>query len=302
MLNADLTLNGSTIDAANNIGIAPVTIRSSNVTFTGNNITLNQATSGNGDGTASSGLGIVVEAGSSINNVKINLTDSHLNMNGQRGYQRAIAFPTTEAQMGMEVNLLRTDITCLTTASMQNATYSQGIGIGALTNPKVTLTDCDLTGMYYAVNNAGICPTNMKLTIDNSRLSGYGALNLRGSSTIQIVNNSVLTGRNFYPAGSNVFATIVYNAGTINAPSTLLVDNSTIQNVVTNTSAEYMINVQNNSNVAITLQNNTKLFDKPVKDGVNIDFMIKDLGTGSTVTADATTILDGKTGVTLIAQ
>lgn len=125
-------------------------------------------------------------------------------------------------------------------------------------------------------------------------------MNLRGSSTINIKNRSILTGRNFYPAGSNVFAAIIYNAGAINAASTLVVDNSTIQNYIFSSSEEYMIDVRNNTNVAITLQNKTNLIDTPDAPGIKLDYMIKDVAAGSTVTADTSVVVTGKDGVRLV--
>lgn len=296
---ANATIKNLTINAANTIGKAPITVDQGNVTLISENLTIHQATSGNGDGTGSSGLGILVNGGSAINNVTIDLRNSTLNMNGPNGYQRAVVFPTSEVQKGMVVTMTNTTIKCLTTPTMRNANYSQGLGLALLDNPKITLKNCNFEGMYYAINNAGSSPTNMELTIDETNLSGYAALNLRGSSTINIMNGSVLTGCNYYPVGSNNFATIVYNQGEMKGTSSLKIDNSTIKNNLLNTSKEYLIDLRNNSGITVTLQNNTILEDGPKELGIALDHMIDGKMTGSSVIDDGTTKLIGKEGVKL---
>lgn len=296
-LEASTKFDNITIDGDNAIGKAPITINAADVALTGDKLIINQATSGNGDGTSKSGLGIVIVESGDINNATITLTNSAINLNGTKGYQRAIAFPTSIAQSGMVINMTNSTVTSYTTEAMPNATYSQGISMGLLSRPEVSLVNCVFDGMYYPISCAGTAPTNLELTIDNSKLTGYCALNLRGTSAIVVKNGSVLTGRNFYKVGSNDFATIVYNQGV--ASGTITIDNSTIKNLANNTAQQWMIDLRQNTGVFVTLRNNTKLIDMPTEPGLPLDFMIDDVVEGSTITADATVVLQGKPGVQL---
>lgn len=107
------------------------------------------------------------------------------------------------------------------TVTLNNIEFvSQNAERGVQVNPNLTgvtlnINNCVIPGTYYAVN---ICSnTSVTLSIDQSTISGWGALNLWGQTYEVTVTNSTLNGHNdkgYSAAGWNGFGVVVLEGDT----------------------------------------------------------------------------------------
>lgn len=279
-------------------GVGAVNITASDVTLTTDNFKITQNKAGSGDGTSASGLGILVKSGTV--NTTLNLMNTDIILT--KKYQRGIAFPhDTATGSGVKIDMDNCNILCPIGVELTDspATYSQGLGLAGLISPVVNIRNCRFEGMYYPINCAGSAPDGMTLTIENSVLTGFCALNLRGKNmTITVSGGSVLTGKNLNPKGSNDFGAIIFDRN-VASDNTLNVENSTIKAFANNTSLQYPIDVRGNENITINLKGSSKLIDEVLDPAVNLDYLIEELGTGCKVTKESTVTIIGKEGVLL---
>lgn len=90
--------------------------------------------------------------------------------------------------------------------------YPRGINISG-NNANVLIDNCDVQSKYYALNLTSSCE-NSTITVQDSKLVGYGAINEWASSTVINVIGSELYGINKYTGSSSDFSTICVEADT----------------------------------------------------------------------------------------
>lgn len=298
---ANLALNNIALDCNTPMGTAPVTITKAGVQFTADKLILNQAAVGTtGNAVANHTLGIYVLSSPDVDNVKLTLTNSHINLNGNGMQMGVVLGATDEGQSNLELDM--TDCYILSPAiENYNASRTFGVHIGEVEGAKVSLKNCKIEEMHYPVRGRDVETTStLELLVDNTVLTGYCAIAMRGIANVTVQNGSVLTGRNYYTGGSSNFATIAFQDGSDN--STLIVDNSTITNIVTGDCDEDLISIRANKGMTITLRNNAKLIDDPNSTKPLAGMIYRDLKSDSKVISDETVQLIGKEGVKLEYQ
>ena len=97
----------------------------------------------------------------------------------------------------------------ITLSGNGNSKTERGLNLGYEVDKVYVLLDTvTINNSKYAINVPGY-NTNLRVRIDNSNLSGWGALNCWSDNYTIEVSNSVLTGTNTYTGNSNNFATVV---------------------------------------------------------------------------------------------
>lgn len=190
-------------------------------------------------------------------------------------------------------------------ANQMNATYSRGINAFANNNQFGSLevkviNKSRIAGFYYPVN----LPTSgsgVKVTISNSELDGYGALNIHSSNNTFTITGSKLIGRNIYGGSSSNFSVITCTETSGN--NTLNITDSEIVAMKLNTCNQTIASLRSTGNT-LAFKGNTILRET----GKVVDYLVSEIGSTydtrgkNTITADETVVIDAKEGVELFER
>ncbi|MDD7506960.1 MAG: type II secretion system protein [Clostridiales bacterium] len=128
-----------------------------------------------------------------------------------------------------------------------SAAYTRGVNIGD-NNVTVTIDNCDITCWAYAINIYQPSD-NLKLTVTDSNISGWAAINMWGFKHDISFTNSILTGTNDKNVGSsNNFATICFEADTTQLSdtysgyNTITLTGCTVNAIETNSNHQRIVN------------------------------------------------------------
>ena len=104
-------------------------------------------------------------------------------------------------------------------AAENNAGFERAVQVnGGKTNVTLTIDNCEMKSTYYAINFCN--GTSVNVTINNSTVTGWGALNIWSSGVKVTATNSTFNGINdksYNAEGWNNFATIVLEGDTTQA-------------------------------------------------------------------------------------
>lgn len=96
--------------------------------------------------------------------------------------------------------------------------YHRGISLWNMTNSSVTLKNSEINGFGYAINvsgdksESGVANTKgLKVTIEDSTIRSWAALNVWGSEAEYSINRSKILGINVSNGSSDNFAALVFN-------------------------------------------------------------------------------------------
>jgi len=155
----------------------------------------------------------------------VTFTDIKIN----NGYNGGRALDTRD-----NITLTLNGVTLTTTGSGNNQVLT--IGGTYATTMNINILNSSISD---GISGYGIITFNkVNLTIDNSKVSGYGSLYIKegaAGSLITIKNNSVLSTDNVHSALTNAFATVIFEEKDI----TMNIENSTIKAVSTGEQPQY---------------------------------------------------------------
>lgn len=120
----------------------------------------------------------------------------------------------------------------------------RGISLFKTTDVEFTMNECELSSVSYGFNLAS-GNNGTVVTINNSHIASYGALNIWANTAVINVNDSVLEGINNYSSISNNFGTIVLNGGNSDPDNIGIKAGDTGQNNVINVKDSKVIATQN---------------------------------------------------------
>jgi hypothetical protein len=120
----------------------------------------------------------------------------------------------------------------------------RGISLFKTTDVEFTMNECELSSVSYGLNLAS-GNNGTVVTINNSHIVSYGALNIWANTAVINVNDSVLEGVNNYSEESNNFGTIVLNGGHYDYDNLGLKAGDTGQNNVLNIKNTQVIATEN---------------------------------------------------------
>lgn len=124
----------------------------------------------------------------------------------------------------------------------------RGISLYLTTDVELTLNDCQVSAASYAINLAS-GNNGTVVTINNSYVVAWAALNIWANTATVNVNDSVLEGINNYSSISNDFGTIVLNGGHYDYENVGLKAGDTGQDNVLNFKNSQIIATQNGTNL-----------------------------------------------------
>ena len=173
------------------------------VDLTLRNCTINMTQTGTADNLAEAVIAVQAEGGDS----DITLENTTINLGDQ--FSRGIAFETTGTGT---VTLDNSKILFDLTDEGTNSVYSRGISTYQQDTDTINVAienGSEISDCYYPLNIAGDGYANV--TITNSTLSGYCALNTWGTNNTISVSGSTLVGNNYYDGTSDHFSVIPQN-------------------------------------------------------------------------------------------
>lgn len=179
-----------------------------------NNCTITYTAGGTGGGSADAAKAIVIDNTEVYTGIGVELNDTDIIFEGI--YSRGITFL---GAAGGNITLNNSRI-IFETADEENSTYSRGISVyqDAPADLTIDLNGSVISGCYYPLN-FGNTPYGSTVSVNNSRIEGYCALNVWASNTvINVTNGSELIGRNYYSGSSSSYGVIVFSSsGTTNS-------------------------------------------------------------------------------------
>lgn len=93
----------------------------------------------------------------------------------------------------------------------KNGTYSRGISFSNMNGSSIEMkNNSTIKGFYYAINVTAL-NDNLSISIVDSKIDSWAALNIWSSNNKFKIANSTLESHNYQLKGSNDFATIVLN-------------------------------------------------------------------------------------------
>lgn len=193
----------------------------------------------------------------------ISLTTEYLEVKNDLtivGNGKSLTAPTTGEKKDRVINV--TETTEPVTLTLQNVdikgpetgAYNRGISFYNTDEVEVNLImdNCSVSTNYYAINIASECK-DVNVTLRNTTLIGYAALQTHSPNTEITLDNCVLTGNNNFEKDEwNRFATVVINQTAGNTK--LVLNNCTIHANQPTGNTQYYLSVRSENN-AIELNN-----------------------------------------------
>ena len=239
----ELTSNITLEDADSNAGG-----RSTGVAIKGSgDITID----GNGYTIDASKVRTTLEIYSNGEAVNVTLTDIKVNNGYAAG--RAIDTRTGDIELTLDGATLTTTGSGNTQVLTIGDSYEGTMNINVLNS---TISD--------GISGYGIIAFNkVNLTIDNSKVSGYGAIYLKpatsskgtADSTVTIKNKSEISTNNVHSAATNAFGTIIFEDKNL----TVNIENSTIKAVSTGEQPQYVFMFKEKENNKVTVSGNSNV-------------------------------------------
>ena len=208
----NVNLRNLQITKATTLSQGLINVMSKNVNLNLSGVHLHQLTAGSGDGWGKSSMGIVnlgksYDSNSICDNVNVSLTNSCIYLEGS--YNRGFSSFGNTTKVKNTIVLDNSHI--LSAVYPKNGTYSRGISFSNMNGSSIEMkNNSTIKGFYYAINVTAL-NDNLSISIVDSKIDSWAALNIWSSNNKFKITNSTLESHNYQLKGSNDFATIVLN-------------------------------------------------------------------------------------------
>ena len=208
----NVNLRNLQITKATTLSQGLINVMSKNVNLNLSGVHLHQLTAGSGDGWGKSSMGIVnlgksYDSNSICDNVNVSLTNSCIYLEGS--YNRGFSSFGNTTKVKNTIVLDNSHI--LSAVYPKNGTYSRGISFSNMNGSSIEMkNNSTIKGFYYAINVTAL-NDNLSISIVDSKIDSWAALNIWSSNNKFKIANSTLESHNYQLKGSNDFATIVLN-------------------------------------------------------------------------------------------
>lgn len=279
-----------------------INVMSKNVNLNLSGVHLHQLTAGSGDGWGKSSMGIVnlgksYDSNSICDNVNVSLTNSCIYLEGS--YNRGFSSFGNTTKVKNTIVLDNSHI--LSAVYPKNGTYSRGISFSNMNGSSIEMkNNSTIKGFYYAINVTAL-NDNLSISIVDSKIDSWAALNIWSSNNKFKIANSTLESHNYQLKGSNDFATIVLNKdeedNAIN--NSFDIKNTNLFAFMESTALQYPISVRSTGNTFNIGEGSVLKVNKN-----NVGVLIQDYKT-NTFNCDNTVkyqIADEKSAITVFNQ
>ena len=208
----NVNLRNLQITKATTLSQGLINVMSKNVNLNLSGVHLHQLTAGSGDGWGKTSMGIVnlgksYDSNSICDNVNVSLTNSCIYLEGS--YNRGFSSFGNTTKVKNTIVLDNSHI--LSAVYPKNGTYSRGISFSNMNGSSIEMkNNSTIKKFYYAINVTAL-NDNLSISIVDSKIDSWAALNIWSSNNKFKIANSTLESHNYQLKGSNDFATIVLN-------------------------------------------------------------------------------------------
>ena len=298
----NVNLRNLQITKATTLSQGLINVMSKNVNLILSGVHLHQLTAGSGDGWGKSSMGIVnlgksYDSNSICDNVNVSLTNSCIYLEGS--YNRGFSSFGNTTKVKNTIVLDNSHI--LSAVYPKNGTYSRGISFSNMNGSSIEMkNNSTIKGFYYAINVTAL-NDNLSISIVDSKIDSWAALNIWSSNNKFKIANSTLESHNYQLKGSNDFATIVLNKdeedNAIN--NSFDIKNANLFAFMESTALQYPISVRSTGNTFNIGEGSVLKVNKN-----NVGVLIQDYKT-NTFNCDNTVkyqIADEKSAITVFNQ
>lgn len=298
----NVNLRNLQITKATTLSQGLINVMSKNVNLNLSGVHLHQLTAGSGDGWGKSSMGIVnlgksYDSNSICDNVNVSLTNSCIYLEGS--YNRGFSSFGNTTKVKNTIVLDNSHI--LSAVYPKNGTYSRGISFSNMNGSSIEMkNNSTIKGFYYAINVTAL-NDNLSISIVDSKIDSWAALNIWSSNNKFKIANSTLESHNYQLKGSNDFATIVLNKdeedNAIN--NSFDIKNTNLFAFMESTALQYPISVRSTGNTFNIGEGSVLKVNKN-----NVGVLIQDYKT-NTFNCDNTVkyqIADEKSAITVFNQ
>ena len=298
----NVNLRNLQITKATTLSQGLINVMSKNVNLNLSGVHLHQLTAGSGDGWGKSSMGIVnlgksYDSNSICDNVNVSLTNSCIYLEGS--YNRGFSSFGNTTKVKNTIVLDNSHI--LSAVYPKNGTYSRGISFSNMNGSSIEMkNNSTIKGFYYAINVTAL-NDNLSISIVDSKIDSWAALNIWSSNNKFKIANSTLESHNYQLKGSNDFATIVLNKdeedNAIN--NSFDIKNANLFAFMESTALQYPISVRSTGNTFNIGEGSVLKVNKN-----NVGVLIQDYKT-NTFNCDNTVkyqIADEKSAITVFNQ
>lgn len=298
----NVNLRNLQITKATTLSQGLINVMSKNVNLNLSGVHLHQLTAGSGDGWGKTSMGIVnlgksYDSNSICDNVNVSLTNSCIYLEGS--YNRGFSSFGNTTKVKNTIVLDNSHI--LSAVYPKNGTYSRGISFSNMNGSSIEMkNNSTIKGFYYAINVTAL-NDNLSISIVDSKIDSWAALNIWSSNNKFKIANSTLESHNYQLKGSNDFATIVLNKdeedNAIN--NSFDIKNANLFAFMESTALQYPISVRSTGNTFNIGEGSVLKVNKN-----NVGVLIQDYKT-NTFNCDNTVkyqIADEKSAITVFNQ